>query len=329
MTRTMTPTDRRREAQRRAYLVLWGLLEGRLDGQSLAWVRRIPELAEHLPPLDDADVLDELDAAHHRLFELDLAPYAGVYHHPEGLAGGEVAQDVMDLLGDSSFFVEPLGDRTTDHLFMLLALIGHEVEALHVAQLARRRSKRASDDLERRRAHLRASLDRHLLSWLPDFVAGALRAADDDATRFWGTVLELTLGTLADQRRSLGGDPWLPEDAELGAGIDTEGPLPKVLAGLSVPLRAGTFLSRHDITDVARRLELPTGFGRRADQLEALGESALHLGDPSQLVAAIDATLDRCASTREALAVEHQIEAYLGPWNRRLDATRAALAALR
>ncbi|NNL84211.1 MAG: hypothetical protein HKP27_01075, partial [Myxococcales bacterium] len=164
-------------------------------------------------------------------------------------------------------------------------------------------------------------IDRHLLSWLPVWVGAVERLG-----RAWPTALAHQILDLVSLHRSS-----FPAGSPRGISLE---PLPDLDASdtdlrtiaeaLTTPVVAGIFLSRHDISTLARACRAPSGFGSRSDMLENTLRSAASYGTFAELAKALG-VLYRVSS--DALTASGCGEA-VGPWKRRGDEATVLLERL-
>lgn len=281
-------------------------------GDVLPALRAVPPLADALPDPFDRD---EADAEHHRLFGLEVFPYASVFLEREGALGGAVRDGVARIAGKAGAPGRDAGVEP-DHL-------GHELGLL--ALLTEREDREAVSRL----------LEGHLLWWLPLFVHSALRRAGT----FWAAVLRLTLEAALDQAgvgtpspdgsaTPVGGtaSPAVPPGA-LGDSVGTEPHLdasPTELARyLVTPVRSGLFLSLGDARALGRAAEVPGGFGRRERVVATLLRSAAAYDRLGRVTADLATMVDA-----QAAFLVRVPEPYRGPWLARLDRLRRVLERL-
>ncbi|MCX4247493.1 molecular chaperone TorD family protein [Paraliomyxa miuraensis] len=313
--------DARMEARQRAYALLSALLLEGLDEARLAWVRGLPALAERLPePVE----LDALAAEHHALFGHELFPFAGAFLGNDGLVGEGVAADVVRV-AHAVVGAACEGDPSPDHLGQGLRLMAVFVEAERQA-----RAFGDEDDVRTLMRWQQRVLDEALLPWMPPLHA----ALSGQPSTLWTRVVEMAIGVLAQHRATLPGLPRVSDDVI--AASDTEAVLDDPRTGLSTvarvltrPARCGIHLSRRELEAVARRCELPGGFGSRVDVLERLLRSA---AEYRQLPRVVD-ELDRVLATRDDIhaGLEHEpgLWVHVPAWRQRVASTRRMLARLR
>ncbi len=256
-------------ARSRGFALLGDLfLHGVTPVTRAAW-SQVPDAAALLPLEADAAEL------HARVVLLDLVPHEGAFRAADGLLGGDILGDLHALRARTG--LEPLDEA--DHLGHELRWLGFLAGA--AADAARDGVSAAQlPDLERE------VLDAHVLRWLPGFVA-AMRARPE-RTPFYDHAAELALKLAVSRRVELGGAPpnWaLPPAHEV-----LENPrngLRAIAEHLALPCQAGGHFARSTLIGLARTLELPAGFGNRADLIEGLLLSAAHYGRVPELAAAL------------------------------------------
>lgn len=155
-----------------------------------------------------------------------------------------------------------------------------------------------------------------LLGWLPPFVAAVRRAGVDP----WTQVVDLAVEMIASRARQLGAVPAAVEHEALE--VDDGTGLRDLAARLCVPRRAGVLITAGDVAGLARRLELPAGFGPRRQRLARLLESAATYGAGAAALRGLESVVAGHAAELERL------ELPCDGWRARAAATRATLAAM-
>jgi len=231
-------------------------------------IQQIPELAPALSTPFDAD---ETAAAHHTLFRFNLFPFESIFLGSDGLLGGDITQGVVNHYQRSGFPVS--GDDTSpDHVGIELAylafLSGAESDAWedNLAPTAVRLQRHQSDFLQT-----------HLLRWLPPLIV----AIRQQGGPFFTAVADLTLSLVTDHYQTLRNNlddtavhSWqLPPAPDLLN--DEKTGLKQIAAFLVTPVHSGLYLSRDDVGQLARRQELPRGFGDRQQLLLNLLRAAV------------------------------------------------------
>jgi len=303
------------EARSRGYGLLARLLVEGPTPELLARLEGTP-LAEALPDSPDSPDspdTDALAAAHHALFQLEVFPYAGLFLEDGGLLGGDIAAAFQADCDAVGFGARP-DVASADHLGavagLLAFLAGAEADALADGEAAA--AKTARD-------HLRAALDRWLLSWI--LPLGAAVGAVGDP--LWSAVIEMLASLAIDHRVALGGAAESralpPPPEELLARKETG--LKRIAEVLLTPAYSGVYLSRQDIAALARGRDTPRGFGGRLQMLTNLLRNASEYNDLPGLLA----TLDEVLAAR-ALPPAGLPEAHAAPWQGRVAWTRALVA---
>lgn len=254
-------------ARSRAYALLGDLFARGLREETLVAWRQVEGgiLGDDPAPADVVVDLDAAAEAHTRCFVLELPPYEGAFLAADGLLGGMIAESVRAARALAGL-ADPV-DMEPDHLAAELAwlgfLCGAEADALRDGVEAR-----PITELQQ------AALSGHLLRWVPVFVAAldSLVGAEpaENADRIYQRGAHLTLDVLLGHAGAVGlGGAWgLPPATEVLD--DPNAGLRAIAEHLVLPCQAGGYLPRGVIVRVARRLELPTTFGTRADLLEGL-----------------------------------------------------------
>ncbi len=274
-----------------------------LLAELLEWgpVPRLRPFAEASPALcralADAEQ-DELEVAHTQAFAFHVFPFAGVFLHESGQAGAG-ASKLLEAYRQVAF--DPCDAAPgLDHLSTLL---------------------RALAQAHRDTESVRHLIDHHVLSWLPVWV-DAVRRLD----LAWPAALATQIEELVTHHReALGpgateGPLGLPVLPDLEAR-DTD--FQRIASALTTPAIAGAFLSRHDLTTIARGLEIPTGFGSRVDLLANTMGGAVQYEKFPELLHRIRAVF---LETRQAISASSSSRPE--SWTARMDASMAMLSRL-
>ncbi|RMH50021.1 MAG: hypothetical protein D6685_18495 [Bacteroidetes bacterium] len=308
----MSPSRDEVTARRRAYAWLAEVYQHGLTDALRPVLAAVPDLAGALPEPFDAD---EAAAAHYRLFGRDVLPYASVFLDAAGRLGGAVTEAVQHAYlraGWTTVRHDEAADHLAQELAFLAFLIGAEAEARadgHAAEAARMRR------------HARAFLDAHLLPWLPAFVQAVRQQEDPFYTALAGLTLELAL----DHRAVLGAAggaprPALPPPPPL-LEEDRTG-LKDIATYLVTTAWSGLYLGQADLARLGRTVQVPRGFGARAQTMHHLLETAVTF---DRVPAVLDALRERAAAWQaayEALAADHPVlREIAAAWQERLAAT--------
>lgn len=312
------------QARPQAYALLGALLMEGLDAERLAMVRAVPALGEGLPEQVD---LEALAAEHYALFGHELFPFEGVFTSDTGLVGGGAAAGVVRA-AHAGLGVTCEEDPSLDHLGQGLRILGLLAQAELQAQ-----AHGEPGDARTLEHWQRRVLDEALLPWMPPLYVALM----GQPRSLWTRALELAIGVLARHRAEL---PGLPQVADAAGGTDAAADVDTVLDDprtglvtvaqvLVTPARCGVYLARRDVEAVARRCELPRGFGSRRDMLERL----LRVAAEYRLLPRVTGELLRVIEARDEAYAGIEREPGLGPyvaaWRRRVQGSRRLLERLR
>ncbi len=275
-----------------------------------AWAQ-VPEAAGLVAELSE----EAAGEAYTRALQLELAPYESAFCSADGLLGGECVDAVRALRVRSGLPAEGEVDHLGAELRWLGFLTGASADAARDGISAEHIL-----DLERQ------VLDQHVLRWLPALVA-SLRA-QASAPALWVLAADLALALSVARRVALGREPsaWaLP----VGISVldDERAGIRRIAEHLALPAQAGGMFCRSTLVGIGRRLELPAGFGARADLLEGLFRSAAQYGRVPELCGALDEQLRGWERSWHTLD-EAGLGALSAPWHARIAATRGILRRL-
>lgn len=309
-----------RVARRRAYVLLGDLLVAGLDASRLAVVRGLPGLGDALPAPGEgepgggeADLLDALAAEHQALFGHEVFPFAGVFLGSLGLVGEGAATGLVRA-AHAAVGVACGTEPNPDHLGTALQLLGVLVDAEREA-----RAHRDADDVRTLEQWQRRVLDEALLPWMPAlWVAIAGQPAS-----VWTRAVELAVGLLAQHRSELGGLPLMTMPSDAGAPAeavldDPRAGLAAVAHALVTPARSGVYLARRDLEALARRSDLPRGFGSRRNVLERLLRVAAEYRTLPRLLDELRQLLQARDDAYAGLEGEPGLAPYVPSWRRRI-----------
>ncbi len=236
-------------------------------------------------------------AAHYRALGLAVPPHESVFADPDGVVGGVCSQRVVDTYARIGFAYDVTG-AAPDHLSVQLRALASICEGPDSAQ--------------------RVMVD-GLLSWVP-MLAYALR---DYAP--YGAAADMLVAVLLEHRSPLPADRFvIPPLAP--APVDLDDPstrLRDIAVALCRPCVCGMWISRFDVTRLARAVEASHGFGERALMLENLLSSA---SDRSALPRLLDALREDVSGWRRHLTTVPDV--YATAWRERLAWTEATLTTI-
>lgn len=291
------PLDRSLLAQ--LYHALGQLL---LDGRE-ATIRevtaRLPELVEGLPEADP----EALAVGHYQVLGREVPPYASLFCEADRRVGGHVTEGYLRCYRQAGFAQDPRTEPA-DHLGQVLHFLGFCLEQPTPA------CQQAAGQL----------LHGEWLAWLPLFAFAVQRQQVPFVERVVQLVIELLQAHRAlvpppERRSAL---PW-PDPLVPGP----EDNLSALAAYLTTPVRCGFFLSRSDLQALGRQLNLPVGFGQRAQMTETLLHTAALHGRSGALLEALQTLTEEWKQYLQGHAAATQI------WLERLETTRSLLQAAR
>lgn len=299
-------------ARHRSYRLLSRLFLEGLTEALQPTVAALPQLAASLPAAFDAD---EAAADHHELFVLNVYPYEAIFRDDEGLLGGRIAETVVGQYQQAGYAPDTAAS-SPDH-------IGYELGFL--AFLCGAEADAWRDELpavaERVRGHQRAFLGQHLLAWLAPLVMSIRQQGH----AFYTALGELALALADEHATALGG---LPEAWALPAApplLDAEKTGLKQIAGyLLTPVNSGLYLSRDDISALARAVELPRGFGGRQQMLANLLRAAAQYETVGTVAGKLQEIAGRWQASYQGLA-DTALAPYAAAWEERAAQTERLL----
>lgn len=282
---------------------------------------------------------DEIGAVHHSMFGFNVFPHASVFLEEDGLLGKDVTAWTRAFYNQFGLFKGNAGEAA-DHI---------TTELLFLSQLAGSTSPMAGDA-----QRLAGFCDHHLFAWLPPFVFAIERRKDPYYSQLAGKTLELVIAHRKTATIDAAG-------IEAGAGAEPEaetedlsGDTPGVYCTVSTSehqttehqagedvaaehqpaehfaaaQRCGMFLSRGDITDLARSLNLPTGFGGRIQMIRTLFDSSVTYEKERGLAAGFRNLCEGEIACWQKILLDHPPEALVDwseQWIAKLETSLALL----
>ncbi len=306
------------KARGRTYDLLGRLILNGLTAEQLPFVKAIPELAATLPVSFDAD---EAAADHQQIFGFNVHPHESIFLDPAGLLGGPVAEVVL-LDYRQAGFSGQIDSDMADHL-------GRELRYLALLSdlEAKARTNNLRDVAQRMAGLQRDFLDDHLLRWLPPLTL----SIEQESLAFYTALVQLAFDVATVHRADLLAEPapefTLPEPPELLTQKDTG--LREIAAYLLASPYSGIYLSRDDIGRLARKHELPRGFGDRQQMLLNLWRSATTYNSLEASLEALQELVSSWHDTYRQMAENPYLRPFVAVWETRAAATMALLAEMR
>lgn len=271
------------------------------------YVQAVPELAAAYPP---PFLPNDAAAVHHHLFAFQLFPYESFFLTNTGLLGGPIAAEVAQLYQQAGF--DAAADAP-DHLGHELAFLAY----LTQAEASSWASQQPALTQQCRQVQY-TFLSQHLLAWLVPFVV-----ALPPNTPFYRLLGQLTLELVADHFADLDltavmaqPPPVFPELSPL-----SDNPRPWEFVHFWVtPAHSGLFLSRDDISQVARRTGAVHGFGKREEMLKNVLDAAATTDNLSQLFQALAQSSHHWQNAYTQLATDFpHLLRFISPWQERVQ----------
>ncbi len=299
-------------ARQRTYDLFGRLFLDGISPDQLPQLDEVPELAA-LASLRDPD---QAAADHFQLISVTLFPYESIFRDPSGLLGGPLSEAISAVYQQNGCDILSDADHIGHELRFMARLCAAEASA-H----AEGEPQAAASWHSRQRSFLSA----HILTWLPPLVT-AIEASGD---LFYSSLANLTLDLCADHL-----DTAVPPGApfNLPAAPDLAGEesgLKEIARALTTPPYSGLFLSRDAISALARRHDLPRGFGDRAQLLTNLLRTAGQYNHAAAIISDLSATCRSWSDSYQAQADRYPaLLPWIRPWRERAAQTAAALAAM-
>ncbi len=308
------------QGRSRVYTLFGHLLEYGVTEEVLPVLWEVPELAQHIAAVFDAD---EAAADYQELFGFNVFPYVSVFLEVNRLVGGEITNRLYDFFRMAGFGLS-LTDESADHVshsFAFLAyLSAYELEAMETGNYP---------ELERVRSLQARFMDELLFWWLLPFV----RAIEQQPYPFFRSLGRLILEFVLEHRRQLGelsGPMDVPPLADVPSLEEPHVGLREIARYLTTPVWTGLFLSRGDIARLARKKQLPRGFGSREMLLENLLRSAVRYDALEELLDNLEALIQESEAFYESLPSDvPSVHPVVDFWLRRLGRTREHLHRIR
>lgn len=313
----MVPAEAAR-ARHHSYALLQHLYLFGVTDAVYPHVTAIPALAETLP---EAKNDDALAAAHYDLFGLNLFPYESIFLDPQGLLGGRIANEVARIYWEANYRVSDDG-TSPDHMGHELGLLAHlcdgEANALEAGSEAEALTMQE---------YQRAFLNQHLLPWLAPLHEAVQRQEDP----FFRGVANLTRELVLSHAVEIGINATMPPLATAPKLLSqSETGLKQIALFLTVPPFSGLFLSRTDISRLARGRSLPRGFGTRQQMFTNLLRAAAEYDELDPLLASLQDVMTTAErSYTESVADYPQLASFAARWRERVRAAHDMIGQMR
>lgn len=305
-------------ARSRAYSLLSHLFLHGLTAEVLPFVQAIPELSAVLP--GGAPDFDELAADHYAVLQANVFPHASIFLDPAGLVGGPVADSVLAFYGQAGFDAPLASIAAPDHVGLELAFLAWLCHAQANSQLPG-----PLLDLQRQ------FLDEHVLRWLLPLKQAVAGQGNAFCAAFASLAFDLALEHRASLPDNLLAGEYhfsLPAAPDL-LNDDATG-IKDIAAYLLTPAYSGLFLSRGAIEALARKHNLPRGFGSRQQMLVNLFRSAATYDTVDVLFGDVAALLKEWRGAYTVYRdTPYPLDAISAVWLARLDRTYALVERLR
>ena len=279
-------------SRKRAYLLLGDLYLHGVLAEHLDIIQGIPALAEHAEPAND----ESWAAEHQRLLGFNVPPYASVFLEESGYLGGEVSSGVGRSFREGGFSVAGMG-VTPDHLGDELTFL-----AFLCDKNIRYEQDGETEGQKRVEMHLAHFLWDHLLQWLPMFSETMQRQRN----AFYQAMASLTLELIVDHAGSLPTPETTRKEIEDTAPIEG---LRSLARFLTRPVACGFYLSREQIADIGRRIDVPTGFIEREQMMLNVLEASQRYEATEAFVKLLNEHIDSCRDYYRRMAPESCTEA--------------------
>jgi TorA maturation chaperone TorD len=290
------------------------LLEG-VSAEIQPFLEQIPTIAPYLETDDDPT------AVHYDLLQYDIFPFESMFRDTTGLVGGTITELVAKTWRDNGLTPPTEPDHIGHELALLAFLCGAESDAW-VDQLAH-------TALEMR-ARQHAVLTEHLLRWLPAFVLSLQQAEQPlyaaSARLLWDVAAEH--GNSIMVRDQPPAEMAIPAKPDLLSNDKTG--VKDVVRFLVTPDYSGVWFGRKTITDLARRHNLPRGFGGRISMFMTLFRSAAQYDGVAALLEDLAQMVGDSAESYSQMINDYpDLAGYISPWHNRAKQTADMLRVMR
>lgn len=308
---TITPMTAQQLALSRAiaYSLLSDLFLNGITASTLPLIRQVEVLNKALPSTGD---FEQLGALHYQLFGLNLFPFESAFLSEDGMLGGEISERVMGFYHNVGRPL-PTAVSEPDHigweLYTLAFLCGAEADAWQ---------DRRPETAMLMQEHQNRLLDNHLLRWIRPFTVAVHQHNEPFFSTCAALLWELICEHAAEKWPAF--DLPTPPDVLTDKNTTTR----DIVRVLIRPSFSGWFLTRHDITQLSRQLNVPHGFGSRSQMLSNLLRAAGQYNAMPDLLTNLLGRVDEWESAYRALGKINP-----DPWLAQLQNTRLMLKQMR
>lgn len=306
------------QARQHTYSLLSRLFQYGITADLLPYLEAVPDLKSHLPfPFDP----DEAAADYYNIFVFNIYPNASIFLDDSRLLGGPITVAHSALYQANHFAPDSAVDA--DHLSQSLAFLAHL-------------SKTETDVLEKGNApnfiqfQLYNFLQNHFLAW----IIPCTIAIQQQNKPFYTQLGQLTIALTADHFLDLNSNqppPQLPPSNTNNYSTNRlnnrSTTLRDIARYLITPALSGIYLSRSAITQLARYLNLPHGFGSREQMLQTLLQTTGQYDVTSDLFTALNDILTTWQQAYKKTGNDFpHIAHHVDPWHGRIHQTRQLLS---
>lgn len=256
----------------KTYRLIGRIFDSGLTVETASELQALPQTAITLPKTLS---IDELAADHQTLFGFNVFPFQSFFLDESGLLGGTQTEQVQRSYQRAGITPDTGRDdhvESPDHIAQELTFL-----ALLLQDESRAREAGTNPEIQKLRRWQAEFLRQHLLRWVSPFVI----AITTQPYPFYAALAEWMLRLLFSHASDLGDAGvadavWMRETKPDLTILEAEGTgLPEIASHLLLPIHSGIYLSKQDITRLARQLGLPRGFGDRRQMLLNLMRAAV------------------------------------------------------
>ena len=303
-------------ARHHTYSLLSRLFLQGLTADLHPYVDEIPQLAAVCPrPFNS----DQSAADHQHIFSYDIYPYESLFRDPQGLLGGPITIQIAEDYRLSGF----KSTEEPGHIGTELAYLAYLCEGQALSLQGD-----CFEDYNRYTNFQIDFLNKHLLHWLPAFEI----ALSFSGSPFYASLGHVALDLVSDHMASstLDNRPHTQNwDAPSPPDIwnDPQTNLKRIAHHLATPPYSGLYLGREAISELARLVDLPRGFGGRRQMMGNLLRSAGQYGTVPALFSAMAAFAVNWQESFERQIVNHpHLAAWIQPWRQLAQETAESLS---